>query len=126
MAVQYLLDCRLCNHHHIDFAIKASRRVKAADIKNTLTLAEKLIAKIFDEGAVKRAMLSLIGLWGKPYSAEWHIERTRVMDDMDRVTMVGVDVQGVPPTHKAHTVVLNNHSTMPVDSCTCCAKKQFG
>ena len=36
------------------------------------------------------------------------------MEDMDRVTMVGVDAEGVPPMHKAHTTILNNHSYMPV------------
>ena len=36
-------------------------------------------------------MLSLIGLWGKPHSVQWHVERTWVMEDMDRVTMVGAN-----------------------------------
>ena len=59
-------------------------------------------------------MLSLIGVWGKPHTIEWRVERTRVMEDMDRVTLVGVDDLHAPPAHKAHTYVLNNYSYMPI------------
>ena len=101
-------------HQHIHWAVKASRRVDTADLSKTLQLAERLVQQILGDDAVKQAMLSLIGLWGKPYSVQWHVERTWVKEDMDRVTMVGVDAEGVPPTHKAHTVILTNHSYMPV------------
>ena len=113
VAVQHFLDRRTCMHQHIHWAVKASRRVDTADLSKTLQLAERLVQQILGDDAVKQAMLSLIGLWGKPYSVQWHVERTWVKEDMDRVTMVGVD-EGVPPTHKAHTVILTNHSYMPV------------
>ena len=66
------------------------------------------------EDAVKPAQLSLIGLWGKPYTKEWRVERACVTEDMDRMDMAGVDDANVPPTHKACTVVLNNYSYMPL------------
>ena len=114
VAVQHLLDRNICAHQHIHWAVKASRRVDTADLSKTLQLAERLVQQILGDDAVKEAMLSLIGLWGKAYSVQWHVERTRVKEDMDRVTMIGVDAEGVPPTHKAHTVILTNHSYMPV------------
>jgi hypothetical protein len=116
VAVKYFLELGICRHDSIYWAVKASRRIKTSDLNATLQLAERLLTKVFpdDEGVIKRAMLSLIGLWGRPYTVEWHVERTRIMEDMDRVTMVGVDAEGVPPTHKAHTVVLSNYSYMPI------------
>ena len=94
--------------------MKASRRVDTADLSKTLQLAEQLIQQIFGDDAVKQAMLSLIGLWGKPHSVQLHVERTWVMEDMDRMAMIGVDAEGVPPTHKVHTVVSDNHRYMRV------------
>jgi hypothetical protein len=37
-----------------------------------------------------------------------------VADDLGEVTTVGVDEPGLPPLHKSLTIVLNNHSYMPV------------
>jgi hypothetical protein len=84
------------------------------DLRDTLELSEQLICETLGEDAVKPAQLSLIGLWGKPYTKEWRVERTCVTEDMDRVDMVGVDDANVPPTLKACTVVLNNYSYMPL------------
>ena len=110
--MQHFLERRICEHEHIYWAIRASRRV--TDLRDTLELSEQLICETLGEGAVKPAQVSLIGLWGKPYTKEWRVERTCVTEDMDRVDMAGVDDANVPPTLKACTVVLNNYSYMPL------------
>ena len=112
VAAKHVLERQICTHEQIYWAIRASRRV--TDLKDTLELSEQLICETLGEDAVKPAQLSLIGLWGKPYTKEWRVERTCVTEDMDRVDMVGVDDANVPPTLKACTVVLNNYSYMPL------------
>ena len=110
VAVKHFLERRDCTHDQIYWAIKG-HRVKG--LKDTLDLTEELICETLGEDAVKSAQLSLIGLWGKPPSKEWHVERTWATEDMEGVDMVSFD-DAVPPTHKACTVVLSNYSYMPI------------
>jgi hypothetical protein len=74
VAVRYLLDRDIITHDHITWGLRAAQRVQIADLKKTLDLAEGLIRKIYAgpkvENDVKRAMLSLIGVWGKPHTIE--------------------------------------------------------
>ena len=75
VAVQHFLETEICLRQHIRWGIKATRRVEAADFQKTSQFAEHLVQQRFGEKAVKRAMLSFIGLWGKTHYVEWRVPR---------------------------------------------------
>jgi hypothetical protein len=66
VAVKYFLERGIARHEHITWAITASRSVPQRELKHTLEVAERVIEEV-DATLVKEAVLSLIGLWGKPF-----------------------------------------------------------
>ena len=111
VAVKYLLERGIITHDDIKWAVKGSLSVPQRELRNTLKVAEDVVNKV-DESMLKTAILSLIGLWGKPYGTRWKVAKTTHISDVGNVTVVGT--QNGEIVLKTHTVMISNHSYMPV------------
>ena len=111
VAVKYLMDLGIVRHEHIAWAITASRSVPRRELEHTLAVVEQVVGKV-DGALVKEAVLSLIGLWGKPFGTRWRVFHTNMVSDVGNVTSVG-ELSG-QVVLKSHSVMLTNHSYMPI------------
>jgi hypothetical protein len=90
-------------HDDIKWAVKGSLSVPQRELRNTLKVAEDVVNKV-DESMLKTAILSLIGLWGKPYGTRWKVAKTTHISDVGNVTVVGT--QNGEIVLKTHTVMI--------------------
>ena len=108
VAVKYFLERGIALHEHVAWAISASRSVPKRELKHMLEVAERVVGKV-DATLVKEAVLSLIGLWGKPFGTRWRVFHTDCVSDVGNVTTVGE--LGGQKVLKSH----NDNTSLPLD-----------